>query len=89
MYKNLKPELEEVVAGLRIGDGVIIEHAEDYFVDRSMGYVHSINGSYLVLTKGRKPRFWAETGMNIFTSSKHYYNSFNSVTVVDPVKKKE
>ena len=51
MYKGLKPELEDVVSRLSIGDGVVIEHILDHFADRTMGYVKNVSGSYLTLTK--------------------------------------
>ncbi len=88
MYKGLKPELEEIVNQLNIGDGIIIEHPTKYIVDRTIGYVYSIKKGSLNLTRGRKPRFILEKLANWFDSLVEYkYYSFENIKVIDPVNK--
>lgn len=87
-YEQLKPELEKVVNQLSIGDGIIIEHkASHCLVDKTIGYVYSIRSDSLGLTKGRTPKFSWEKLSNWWESlSRHYYYSFENISVVDPVK---
>lgn len=87
MYKGLKPELDEIVQNLKIGDGIIVEYNPDYTVDRMMGYVCAITDSCLILTPVRKPEFILARLSNWMEQSNCRYKTLENVRVVDPVKK--
>ncbi len=84
--KGLKPELEEVVSRLSVGDGIVIEHTPRYISSGTMGYVYAIMGSYLTLIQGRNPTFVLERLTNWLTSINVPYESCDNIRVVDPVK---
>jgi len=88
MYKNLKQGLEAVVSQLNIGDGIVIEHKPDFYADRTIGYIDSINSSYVILTQTRESKLFLETIFgHFFGTETRYYDSFENVRIVDPVKK--
>jgi hypothetical protein len=86
MYKGLKPELEEVIRQIRIGDGIVIKHPAEHYADRTIGYVRSINPSDLTLTKTRESRLFLETLFGHLMAPNIRYADMESIIIVDPEK---
>ena len=86
-YKGLKPELEAVVDSIRVGDGIVIEHPESYFTDRTIGYVKGFGRSYLTLTKTRESKHLFEDVWQFLGQMSVYrFDTFEKVRVVDPIE---
>jgi hypothetical protein len=86
-YKGLKPELEKVVDSISIGDGIIIEHPEDYIADRTIGYVKGFGKSYLTLTKTRTSNhIFEDVWQFLGQMSVYRFDTFENVRVVDSIE---
>jgi len=86
MYEGLSFDLENIVRGLKLGDGIIIENKPGHIIERSMGYVYEITTSYLRLAPGRNPSFFLERLSQWRASfARHHYKYINQIRIVDPI----
>lgn len=86
MYKGLPKELVDIVEQIKIGDGVVVKHHDDYILDKSIGYVVRKNDVCLRLRNGINPNFFLAKIDQHTSGFEVLYGTIAAISIVNPVE---